>query len=78
MTNLRIDLRWGAWPGSASVVPPLREIGQRERDLLWRARSNRVVSGRSSGGDAGGVVAGVGDKVIVTHSVFFVLCVVQE
>jgi hypothetical protein len=73
MTDLRVDLRWGAWPGGTDVILPLRKVGQREGDLV---RSTSTGLSRSSISDDGGIVAGVDDKVIVSHSVLcFVSCV---
>ena len=66
MANLRVDLGWGAWPGSTSIILPLREVGQRESNLV---RCTGLASIASI--NDGGFVAGVDSKVIVTHSGLF-------
>ena len=60
---MRVDLGWGSRPGSTSIIPPLWKVGQREGDLLGRAR--RASLGHNRGD--GGVVVGIDGKVVVTH-----------
>lgn len=78
VTHLGIDLRWGTWPSSASVIPPLWEVGQRKSDLMRCSSPTGTSSGRSRRGDNGSVVAGVRDKVILSHCVFVFRVLLEE
>ena len=78
MTDLGVDLGWGARPRSASVIPPLWEVGQREGNFLRCARSTSLGSCRSSRRDYGGLVGGVIGKVVVSHGVRLCCVLLKE
>lgn len=78
MTNLRVNLGWGAWPGGTGIIPPLWKVCQREGNLVRCTRFSSMPS-RGSVGEDGSVVSGVDNKVVVSHSVLsFVLHVGEE
>ena len=62
VTHLGVNLGWGSRPGGASIVPPLRKVGQREGNLLGCPRL-------ASRGKDGGLIVRVDSKVVVCHNV---------
>lgn len=71
--NLRVDLGWGTRPGSANTILPLWKVGQREGNLLRRARLASMDLGCSGGSGSGGIVVWIDNKIVESHSAVCVL-----
>lgn len=76
MTDLGIDLGWGAWPGS-SAIPPFWKIGQRESNFVRRPRLAGICRNHSGGSCNRGVVW-IGNEVTASHSILFFRFFVSE